>query len=59
MKRTTSHKQALAIIRYEYATCGKETRESMRAYMENRISFESRLKAVREDSKKWCEVKSI
>jgi hypothetical protein len=44
----TTREQALAVIRYEYATYGKETRESMRAYIENRISYESRLKAVRE-----------
>jgi hypothetical protein len=41
-------KQALAIIRYEYATHGEETRDSMRVYIENRISYESRLKVVRE-----------
>lgn len=43
-----TRKQALAIIRYEYATHGKETRDSMRVYIENRISYESRLKAVKE-----------
>lgn len=46
--RMPTRKQTLAIIRYEYASHGKETRDSMRAYIENRISFESRLKAVRE-----------
>jgi hypothetical protein len=48
IRRMTTRKQALAIIRYEYASHGKETCGSMRAYIENRISFESRLKAVRE-----------
>jgi hypothetical protein len=43
----TKRDHALAVIRYEYATHGKETRESMRAYIENRVSYEARLKAVR------------
>lgn len=43
-----TRKQAFNIIRYEYATHGEETRESMRAYVENRISYETRLKAVSE-----------
>jgi hypothetical protein len=57
-----ARKQALAIIRYEYASHGKETRDSMRAYIENGISYESRLKAVREgldiyDNKKGDDIK--
>lgn len=47
-KRTT----ALSVIRYEYATHGHETRESMRA-VENRISYEARLKVVREGLKMY------
>jgi len=38
---------ALEIIRIEYAKYGKETRESMRAYVENRISGEARNEAVK------------
>jgi len=38
---------ALEIIRTEYAKYGKETRESIRAYVENRISGEARNEAVR------------
>ena len=38
---------ALEIIRVEYAKYGKETRESMRAYVENRISAEARNEAVK------------
>lgn len=38
---------ALEIIRIEYAKYGKETRESMRAYVENRISGKARDIAVR------------
>ena len=37
---------ALEIIRTEYAKYGKETRESMRAYVENRISAEARNEAA-------------
>lgn len=44
----TKRDHALSIIRYEYAAHGHETRESMRVYIENRISYETRLKAVRE-----------
>ena len=36
---------ALEIIKIEYAKYGKETRESMRAYVENRISAEARNEA--------------
>lgn len=38
---------ALEVIRIEYAKHGEETRESMRAYVENRISFDARLEAVK------------
>ena len=38
---------ALEIIKMEYAKYGKETRESMRAYVENRISAEARNEAVK------------
>lgn len=38
---------ALEIIRMEYAKYSKETRESMRAYVENRISSEARNEAVK------------
>ena len=38
---------ALEIIRIEYAKYGKETRECMRAYVENRISAEARNEAVK------------
>lgn len=44
----TNRKQALRIIRYEYATHGEETRESMRAYVENRVSYEACREAARE-----------
>jgi hypothetical protein len=44
----TKRDHALSVIRYEYATHGKETRESMRVYIENRVSYDARLKAVRE-----------
>lgn len=37
---------ALEIIRTEYAKYGKGTRESMRAYVENRISAEARNEAA-------------
>lgn len=37
---------ALEVIRIEYAKYGKETRESMRAYVENRISKEARDEVV-------------
>lgn len=46
-----TRKQVYDTIRYEYATHSKETRESMRAYVENRISFETRLRAVKEGLK--------
>lgn len=39
---------ALEIIRTEYAKYGKETREAMRAYVENRISAEARNEAVKQ-----------
>jgi hypothetical protein len=48
MRRMVTRKQVYDTIRYEYATHGEETRESMRAYIENRISYKTRLKAVRE-----------
>ena len=38
---------ALETIKTEYAKYGKETRESMRAYIENRISAEVRNEAVK------------
>ena len=38
---------ALEIIKIEYAKYGKETRESMRAYVENRVSAEARNEAVK------------
>ena len=38
---------ALEIIKTEYAKYGKETRESMRAYVENSISAEARNEAVK------------
>jgi hypothetical protein len=38
---------ALEIIKIEYAKYGKETRESMRTYVENRISAEARNEAVK------------
>lgn len=38
---------ALETIRIEYAKYGKETRESMRAYVENRISGEARNEAIK------------
>ena len=38
---------ALEIIKIEYAKYGKETRESMRAYVENSISAEARNEAVK------------
>lgn len=37
---------ALEIIRIEYAKYGHETRESMRAYIENRISYQARTEAI-------------
>lgn len=47
----TKREKALNIIRYEYATHGKETRDCMRAYIENRVSWEARCKAVSEGLK--------
>ena len=38
---------ALEFIKMEYAKHGKETRESMRAYVENRISGGARNEAVK------------
>ena len=37
---------ALETIRIEFATYGKETQTSMRAYVENRIGWEARCTAV-------------
>ncbi|GAG16013.1 unnamed protein product [marine sediment metagenome] len=39
-------KIALEIIRIEWAKYGKDTRESMRAYIENRISRQARNEAA-------------
>lgn len=44
----TKRDHALAVIRYEYTTHGHETRESMRAYVENRISAKAYFKAIEE-----------
>jgi len=38
---------ALGVIRTQYVKYGKETRESMRAYVENRISAEARNEVVK------------
>ena len=42
---------AIETIRIEYAKYGKETRESMRAYCENRISFNARAEAIKKGLK--------
>ena len=47
VKKMNKRATALEIIRIEYAKYGKETRESMRAYVENRISAEARNEAVK------------
>ena len=47
LKNMNKRETALEIIKIEYAKCGKETRESMRAYVENRISTEARNEAVK------------
>lgn len=47
MRRMMNKREtALNIIRTEYAKYGEETRESMRAYVENRISKKARDEAV-------------
>lgn len=47
-KKTMSKRQtALEIIRIEYATHGKETQKSMRAYVENRIGWDARTTAMK------------
>lgn len=47
----TKRNHALAVIRYEYAIHGHETQEAVRAFVENRISYEARCKVVREGLK--------
>lgn len=42
-----NRKTAIAIIRTEYATHGKATRESTRAYVETRIGFDAYHTAMR------------
>lgn len=42
-----NRERALETIRIKYAKYGKETQESMRAYVENRISGGARNKVVR------------
>jgi len=37
---------ALEVIRIEWAKYGKDTRESVRAYVENRVSFKARTEAA-------------
>lgn len=37
--KTNKRETALEVIRIAYAKYGKETRESMRAYVENRVSI--------------------
>jgi hypothetical protein len=43
-----NRKQALAIIRCEYATHGKETRDSIHYSIVSGVSYEAYRKAVRE-----------
>lgn len=48
VKKTMSKREtALEVIRIEYATHGKETQKSMEAYVENRIGWDARTKAVK------------
>jgi len=42
----TKRELALEVIRIEWAKYGKDTRESMRAYVENRISYAARNEAA-------------
>ena len=43
-----TRKQAIATIRAEVAEHGRTTQEALRAYIENRIGFQSFTKACRE-----------
>lgn len=51
-KKTMSKRQtALEVIRTEYAKYGKETQQSMRAYVENKIGWAARNEAVKKGLK--------
>lgn len=44
--KMSKRQKALEVIRTEYAKYGKETSDSMRAYVENRIGWEARIEAI-------------
>ncbi len=57
IKPMTKRETALEVIRIEYAKYGKETQRSMRAYTENRISWDARTEAVKKGLRQYNERK--
>lgn len=51
----TKKESALERIRIEYATYGKATQESVRAYIENHISYKLYIEAIKKGMKQYNE----